>query len=153
MATLHKFKLLASQCAVIAGTPTQSPTTSPVFHLRRRKTLRMFLSRNSSDHRRRLPPDPPKDPPQKKRGGRRKLKDLFVSSSPPFEDHKDEHRNHHPDGDLDEDDDLLPVSGNSRAGNGGLITRRGAGLRSLSGTFRYRLLRRSWRPVLITIPE
>ncbi|GFY84787.1 50S ribosomal protein-like protein [Actinidia rufa] len=45
MATLQKFKLLATQCAV-AGSPTRSPTTSPVIHLRRRKTLRMLLGRN-----------------------------------------------------------------------------------------------------------
>ncbi|KAK7853851.1 LEAF RUST 10 DISEASE-RESISTANCE LOCUS RECEPTOR-LIKE PROTEIN KINASE-like 1.3 [Quercus suber] len=45
MATLQKFKLLATQCAVVAGSPTRSPSASPVIHLRRRKTLRMLLNR------------------------------------------------------------------------------------------------------------
>ncbi|KAL6191089.1 hypothetical protein ACLB2K_037481 [Fragaria x ananassa] len=45
MATLQKFKLLATQCAVVAGSPTRNPTASPVIHLCRRKTLRMFLNR------------------------------------------------------------------------------------------------------------
>lgn len=65
MATLQKFKFLATQCAVVAGSPTRSPTTSPVIHLRRRKTLRMLLSRggnNSGRHRRfQLHEDPDDD--------------------------------------------------------------------------------------------
>ncbi|XP_020224204.2 uncharacterized protein LOC109806241, partial [Cajanus cajan] len=77
---MHKFKFLATQCAV-AGSPTRSPTTSPVIHLRRRKTLRMFLAR------RRFHP-PPKEPPpipHSESRVRHKLKDLFVSSPPPRE--------------------------------------------------------------------
>ncbi|KAG6779160.1 hypothetical protein POTOM_015531 [Populus tomentosa] len=76
MATLHKFKLLATQCAVTA-TPTQSPTTSPVFHIRRRrKTLRMLLSKNS-DVRRRIPrredeSEVEEDPLPEKRSARKK---------------------------------------------------------------------------------
>lgn len=53
MATLQKFKILATQCAVISS-PTRSPTTSPVIHLRRRKTLRMLLGRSSTQHHRRF---------------------------------------------------------------------------------------------------
>ncbi|XP_016468937.1 uncharacterized protein LOC107791390 [Nicotiana tabacum] len=148
MATLQKFKLLATQCAV-AGSPTRSPTTSPVIHLRRRKTLRMLLSRN-----RRLPrrevcsPDRHRDSPEKGKElvVSHKLKDLFVSSPPSFEN---------------------TLSGNTRqglspatSGAGGGISAGSAvrriGLRSLrplSATFRQRLLRRAWRPVLVSIPE
>ncbi|KAJ6867285.1 hypothetical protein NC652_038491 [Populus alba x Populus x berolinensis] len=87
MATLQKFKLLATQCAVTA-TPTQSPTTSPVFHIRRRrKTLRMLLSKKS-DARWRAPrredQSEVEEDPLPEKGVRRKLKDLFVAS-PPFE--------------------------------------------------------------------
>ncbi|KDP32983.1 hypothetical protein JCGZ_13014 [Jatropha curcas] len=164
MATLHKFKLLATQCSV-SGSPTQSPTTSPVIHLRRRKTLRMLLSRTSDHHpqrRRRIPrldeqPEHQKDPPEKKRV-RRKLKDLFVSS-PPFEDKNEDNT------DADGEVELLSVtgsgggggggSGGGGGGTGGLAARRGGAgsLRPVSGTFRYRLLRRAWRPMLVKIPE
>ncbi|KAF2313809.1 hypothetical protein GH714_013559 [Hevea brasiliensis] len=151
-----KFKLLATQCAV-AGSPTQSPTTSPVVHLRRRKTLRMLLSRSADHHRRRIPrrndqSELQNGPPEKKRV-RRKLKDLFVSS-PPFEDKEKDN----PD-DSDDAVEVLPVAGSASGtgggGAGGLAARRGGGgsLRPVSGTFRYRLLRRAWRPVLVTIPE
>ncbi|XP_011021279.1 PREDICTED: uncharacterized protein LOC105123400 [Populus euphratica] len=146
MATLQKFKLLATQCAVTA-TPTQSPTTSPVFHIRRRrKTLRMLLSKKS-DARWRAPgredqSQVEEDPLPEKRV-RRKLKDLFVSS-PPFEQ---ERRG----GERGVGgDEVGLISG------GGATLRRGGGggaLRPVAATFRCRLLRRAWRPVLVTIPE
>ncbi|CAA3012978.1 Hypothetical predicted protein [Olea europaea subsp. europaea] len=150
MATLQKFKLLATQCAV-AGSPTRSPTTSPVIHLRRRKTLRMLLSRNGGGERRRLPPRPGNDSSDGRRSDDRdespekgkdtvishKLKDLFVSSPPSFEER---------------------TSGNVREGilpSAGVDGRRGGALtlRPLSATFRQRLLRKPWRPVLGAIPE
>ncbi|XP_071735248.1 uncharacterized protein [Rutidosis leptorrhynchoides] len=151
MATLQKFKLLATQCAV-AGSPTRSPSTSPVIHLRRRKTLRMLLSRGggSSDGNRRLPVtdelvdlrgsdvDSSEDD-EKDNGVRRKLKDLFVSSSassPPIEEIRR---------DGGEDCDLI---GRRGGGSGGF-----RGIRFLPGTLRQRLLRRAWKPVLVTIPE
>ncbi|XP_044468485.1 uncharacterized protein LOC123197992 [Mangifera indica] len=147
MATLQRFKLLATQCAV-AGSPTRSPTASPVIHLRRRKTLRMLLNR-----RRFARPDDDdlnrdiadKSPEIKNKKIRAKLKDLFVSS-PPFED-KDSERGEDREG-------LLPVTG-SLSGVGGSASRRGSvgSLRPISATFRHRLLRRAWRPVLVTIPE
>ncbi|KAF9683966.1 hypothetical protein SADUNF_Sadunf04G0068900 [Salix dunnii] len=137
MTTLHKFKLLATQCAVTA-TPTQSPTTSPVFHIRRRrKTLRMLLSKNS-DVRRGIPrredqSEVEEDPLPEKRV-RRKLKDLFVSS-PPFEERERSGGG---------DDEVGLISGGAAA-----VRRSGVG----GGALRYRLLRRAWRPVLVTIPE
>ncbi|XP_059293354.1 uncharacterized protein LOC132046667 [Lycium ferocissimum] len=146
MATLQKFKLLATQCAV-AGSPTRSPTTSPVVHLRRRKTLRMLLTRGGSGSGRRPPrreicsPDRHRDSPEK--GNElvvsHKLKDLFVSSPPSFSENTRQ--------------GLSPAT----SGNGGGGGRRiGLGLRSLrplSATFRQRLMRRAWRPVLVSIPE
>ncbi|KAD3640810.1 hypothetical protein R6Q59_003494 [Mikania micrantha] len=148
MATLQKFKLLATQCA-IAGSPNRSPSTSPVIHLRRRKTLRMFLSRGGS---RRLPPrdefidrragDIESSENRKDGGVRRKLKDLLVASPPAA-------------GLLAEDGGDGGEETKRWSGGGGLIIRRGGsrGLRPLSGTLRQRLLRRAWRPVLVTIPE
>ncbi|PSS33591.1 hypothetical protein CEY00_Acc03992 [Actinidia chinensis var. chinensis] len=154
MATLQKFKLLATQCAV-AGSPTRSPTTSPVIHLRRRKTLRMLLGRTAGGERR-FPhsddsPDPPSatDSPEKKNrdlGVSHKLKDLFVSSSlspPPLEERATEKGRDVGEGVLRAD------------GGGSAAARRGGprSLRPLSATFRQRLLRRAWRPVLVAIPE
>ncbi|KAM2958375.1 uncharacterized protein LOC126609641 [Malus sylvestris] len=164
MATLQKFKLLATQCAV-AGSPTRSPSASPVIHLRRRKTLRMFLTRQD---RRRLPrqtnssESPPidgdnrnGDSPQKSKEVarvRRKLKDLFVSS-PPFEDRISDRRSGGI-GNEGEGRGLLSATG-SGDGAGEIPTLRGAGLslRPITASFRNRLLKRAWRPVLVTIPE
>ncbi|XP_062107421.1 uncharacterized protein LOC133818520 [Humulus lupulus] len=164
MATLQKFKLLATQCAV-AGSPTRSPSASPVIHLRRRKTLRMLLNRPE----RRLPrremssdvteidgEDGEDPPPMKSKEvrARRKLKDLFVSSPPPLEDRVCNKRG----GDGEEEQrGLLPgttASVESGFGVSLVARRRGFGsLRPVTAGFRYRLLRRAWRPVLVTIPE
>ncbi|KAK6128506.1 hypothetical protein DH2020_037752 [Rehmannia glutinosa] len=146
MATLQKFKLLATQCAV-AGSPTRSPTTSPVIHLRRRKTLRMLLGRGGGGGGRRLPPSPDRrrrsgDGDRSTEKGKElsvshKLKDLFVSSPPAFGEAVSENVR----------EGLLPTGG-------GGVRRGGArSLRPLSATFRQRLLRRAWRPVLVAIPE
>ncbi|KAG8373748.1 hypothetical protein BUALT_Bualt11G0057200 [Buddleja alternifolia] len=145
MATLQKFKLLATQCAV-AGSPTRSPTTSPVIHIRRRKTLRMLLGRGGG---RRLPPrhdDCSPDRQERRDDGSspeksisHKLKDLFVSSPPAFGDRVTENVR----------EGLLQSSG-----GGGGVRRGGArSLRPLTATFRQRLLRKAWRPVLVAIPE
>ncbi|OIT39990.1 PREDICTED: uncharacterized protein LOC109237370 [Nicotiana attenuata] len=152
MATLQKFKLLATQCAV-AGSPTRSPTTSPVIHLRRRKTLRMLLSRGGSSNRR-LPrrevcsPDRHRDSPEKGKElvVSHKLKDLFVSSPPSFEKTLSENTRQV----------LSPATSGSGGGISAGSPVRRIGLRSLrplSATFRQRLLRRAWRPVLVSIPE
>ncbi|CAN4083183.1 unnamed protein product [Withania somnifera] len=148
MATLQKFKLLATQCAV-AGSPTRSPTTSPVIHLRRRKTLRMLLTRGGSGRRltRRevCSPDPHRDSPEKGKEMvvSHKLKDLFVSSPPSFDQSLSENTRN----------GLPPAA--SVAGDDGSSVRRISlrSLRPLSATFRQRLLRRAWRPILGSIPE
>ncbi|KAE8709324.1 peptide methionine sulfoxide reductase A4 [Hibiscus syriacus] len=163
MASIHRFKLLATQCAV-ASSPGRSPTTSPVVRLRRRKTLRMLLNRSSATGRRRshgdqeesnfdLPP-PPSTPPTTSKSdsnaksngkkGRRKLKELFVAS-PPFEERESSGKRCE-----EEAEDLLPVT----VGSGDVLSSRGSGsLRIVTASFRYRLLRRAWRPMLVTISE
>lgn len=154
MATLQKFKLLATQCAVI-GSPSRSPTTSPVIHLRRRKTLRMLLGR--TDRRRFQPPqsspsrrDVREAPPVTARDLRvkHKLKDLFVSSPPPVEGGASPKRS-------EIRDRLLVEARSDGAESGALTVRRGGNgpVRTLSAALRCRLLRKAWRPVLVTIPE
>ncbi|KAG2709403.1 hypothetical protein I3843_05G216100 [Carya illinoinensis] len=154
MATLQRFKLLATQCGV-APSPTRSPRTSPVVHFRRRKTtLRMLLSRTST---RRSPsqgdPPAPQVIPSSRLPGKQKeknlgeaqgrftLKDLFVSSSP-----------------LEETKEVTTVGlvGSGSLVGGGLNNwKAGPGSPRPAWTgFRYRsLLRKAWRPVLDSIPE
>ncbi|XP_034202762.1 uncharacterized protein LOC117617486 [Prunus dulcis] len=141
MGTLQKFKLLATQCGV-AQSPTRSPRTSPLIQLRRRKpTLLMLLTRSSSRRR-----DPPvQSLPQKAPSPvqRHSLKDLFVSS-PPFE------LNEKRKSEIDTRQEFgLVVAGKAVGGVGPGSPRPG-----WTG-FRYKslLLRRAWRPVLVTIPE
>ncbi|XP_043700158.1 uncharacterized protein LOC122650850 [Telopea speciosissima] len=154
MATLQKFKLLATQCA-IAGSPTRSPSNSPVIHLRRRKTLRMLLSRSSGSGRQLFrggeSPDrqgvvPDSNPPEKSKGLlSHTLKDLFISSPPPKgiqEDNLSKATEKIRGGDLE----AFPSS---------IINREdgSAARRFTFGSYRFRLLSRAWRPVLIAIPE
>ncbi|XP_077220953.1 50S ribosomal-like protein [Tasmannia lanceolata] len=143
METLQKFKILATQCAV-AGSPTRSPNTSPGFQLRRRKTLRMLLIRSESSRldssvleRDQQLIDP--DKAEKKRLLSHTLKDLLVST-PPFEGKSGEVTRNGG----GKRDRFLPVVMN-RAGSGYA--------RPITARLRYRLLRRAWRPMLVTIPE
>ncbi|OVA12312.1 hypothetical protein BVC80_7639g2 [Macleaya cordata] len=151
MATLQKFKFLATQCAV-AGSPSRSPTTSPVFQLRRRKTLRMLFSRSGGGRQlttcREESTDLQRivggDPPEKSKGlVSNKLKDLFISSPspPPLNDNGKLTENVRNNG-----QDLIHRAAVARRGVAGIP-------RPLLSTFRYRLIRRSWRPVLVTIAE
>lgn len=142
MATLQKFKLLATQCGV-APSPTRSPRTSPLIQFRRRKTtLRMLLSRRSP--RLAQPLIPRIFSPQKKEEkdlaaaqGHQTLKDLFVSSPPPLGDTKDR------------------CVGSIGRGSTLNVWKAGTGSSRPAWTgFRHRsLLRRAWRPVLVAIPE
>ncbi|WCJ24479.1 hypothetical protein M5689_006437 [Euphorbia peplus] len=150
MAALQKFKLLATQCGV-AQSPTRSPRTSPVVHLRRKKTtLRMLLTRTYGSGRRRQDPSPTPHHqqmsilpplPAKKRDS---LKDLFVSS-PPYEAEENKRK-----------------VGEMIAGRCEVYRMKVNGLGGdMAGSprpgwigFRHRsLLRRAWRPMLIGIPE
>ncbi|KAJ4843743.1 hypothetical protein Tsubulata_048733, partial [Turnera subulata] len=150
MATLQKFKLLATQCGV-AQSPTRSPRTSPVVHLRRRKTtLRMLLTRTSSRRSppRRLqepppplPPPPPQPAPEKKRDT---LKDLFGSSFEEDEEGGEEKR------------EGVGFGGKCEVFkmrvNYGLLGGEPGGSSPRPGWigFRHRnLLRRAWRPMLL----
>ncbi|CAJ1947478.1 unnamed protein product [Sphenostylis stenocarpa] len=127
--TLHSsFKLLATHCTTT--TATHSPTASPVLRRRRRKTLRMLLHH-----------DPPESADNHVRV-RSKLKDLLLSSPPPPPITKRQ-----------EQATFLPASTGV-----GFRSRTGSRLRrgvSAAGpvSLRHRLLRRAWRPVLLSIPE
>ncbi|EEF35385.1 conserved hypothetical protein [Ricinus communis] len=153
MATLQKFKLLATQCGVVQS-PTRSPRTSPLVHLRRKKTtLRMLLTRSiSNSSARRSPPRkdslprvlPPLPPPEKKRDT---LKDLFVSSPITFDDEDEEEEN---------------KKGKMIGGKCEVFRMRvnGLGVEPAGSPrpgwigFRHRaLIRRAWRPMLVAIVE
>ncbi|VVA94294.1 unnamed protein product [Arabis nemorensis] len=161
--SLQKFKLLATHCSTVA----ESPTRSPVIHLRRRKTLRLLLTRSSD--RWRLPYRHDDSPEiqtnaDKSMGSdgtrsvskirsRRKLRELFVSS-PPVE----ESQRGGDSGKKKMECDLSVNGVNSNGEIGEELTVRRMGFNGsvrpmLSGTLRCRLLRRAWRPVLVTIPE
>ncbi|KAG7586050.1 hypothetical protein ISN45_Aa02g014000 [Arabidopsis thaliana x Arabidopsis arenosa] len=155
--SLQKFKLLATHCSTVA----ESPTRSPVIHLRRRKTLRLLLTRSSD--RWRLPEiqnnvdESKKSDKRDKIRSRRKLRELFVSS-PPFEESGGGGGDKGMKVEVEMERDV-PVNGVSNNGGfGEEITARRVGfngsVRPMSSvTLRCRLLRRAWRPVLVTIPE
>ncbi|ESW23671.1 hypothetical protein PHAVU_004G066700 [Phaseolus vulgaris] len=126
----HSLKLLATHCTTT--TATHSPTASPVFRRRRRKTLRMLLLH-----------DPPESADNHVRV-RSRLKDLLLSSPPlppPITKRQDR-------------GSLLPSASAAigfRSRTGSRLLRGNAAAGSVS--FRRRLLRRAWRPVLLSIPE
>ncbi|KAF6134952.1 hypothetical protein GIB67_037479 [Kingdonia uniflora] len=137
MVTMQKFKFLATQCSTIAQSPSRSPTTSPVIHIRnhRRKTLRMLLNRakTTKDQRTTTKVVVGVDQPVNLS---RKLKDFLLVSSPPLDGN-----------DTVKGDELIIPRRMERSGAR-------VGLRRpFMGSLRYRLLRRAWRPVLVTIPE
>ncbi|KAK9277630.1 hypothetical protein L1049_007176 [Liquidambar formosana] len=145
MATLQKFKLFATQCAVPRST-TLSPTSSAVLQFRRRKSFRNLLSchsgrrsppgRDLDDRERLIAPEP--EEKNKKDVVGRTLKDLF-GSSPSLEDD-------------------CEVAEKIRGKVQGLVefpcvlNGLGGGPAGRVG-FRHKLLRRAWRPMLSTIPE
>ncbi|URD75150.1 hypothetical protein MUK42_35253 [Musa troglodytarum] len=146
MATLQKFKLLATQCAAPAASPSRSPgpaaavaPSSPAFRLRRRRSLRTLLGRASS--RRATAAVPGKPPPAPDRPSEKRallshsLADLFVSSPPPG----------------GAEGGHEPAVGAAR--RFGFDVLAAGGPRFGSRGLRYRLLRRTWRPVLVAIPE
>ncbi|KAK4747522.1 hypothetical protein SAY87_014108 [Trapa incisa] len=151
MATLQRFKQLATQCTV-APSPTRSPAASPVIHLRRRKTLRMLFG---STGRRKLhsretsvPIQVPAPDGSRKFRVRYKLKDLFISSPPPPLEGGSPHWR----GEDGRDRHLFPKEPYS---GGEFSGRRGGGgsIRPLSAALRRRMLRKAWRPILVAIPE
>lgn len=164
MAALQKFKLLATHCGVTQS-PTRSPRTSPVVQLRRRKTtLRMLLTRSAgrrSPRRRetpayqlRLEPLPEKRIESGEKvlaQSRPSLKDLFVSS-PPFEGERG--RGNFKERSFGgENRELGLVSKGIGGGSTGWLSGPGSPRPVWTGLRYKSLLRRAWRPVLVTIPE
>lgn len=151
MATLQKFKLLATQCGV-AQSPTRSPRTSPVVHLpqRRKTTLRMLLGRRSPRRQEpQLPPIHPVAPlPERKRGT---LKDLFISSAMSFDDELEEGKRG------EEREDVIGGFGGRcevyRMKVNGLGDGPGSPRPGWIGLRHRSILRRAWRPMLVAIPE
>ncbi|KAL1205826.1 hypothetical protein V5N11_017914 [Cardamine amara subsp. amara] len=159
---LHKFKLFAAHRSLeasAAGNPAMSPTKSPVFNLRRRKTLRMLFEKSSDNRRRNLrqiledSPESDVNSGKKKRGNhraRRKLKELLVTSpSPPFKGREES------DGGGEEGSEISSVTAGSLTPNvdGRELTARRLGSSGSVQSFRLRILRKPWRPVLLSIPE
>ncbi|KAF7025014.1 hypothetical protein CFC21_037267 [Triticum aestivum] len=156
MATLpQRFKLLATRCAAGAPSPSRSPApsyaTSPGYRLRRRRgsRLRRFLCRRVGGG---LPEPAGRREEDKKPlvgRGSRTLRDLFVASP-------EAGRTRRGCGcDADSDDDDEEEAG--RAGSGGASGAASGGggrrFRPAGGGLRSLLMRRSWRPVLVAIPE
>lgn len=146
MTTLQKFKLVATQCSVVAGSTSRNPSPEPAFHVGRRRTLLHLLTRTAS--RRRGVSHPGLLPPRPHRRRRRRrldslsgltLKNLFISSPPP------------------------PMPPLARSDGSGVLRflpppprcRGGAGQSAGGGVgdVRYRVIRRVWRPVLMSISE
>ncbi|CAN7034893.1 unnamed protein product [Brassica oleracea var. botrytis] len=162
LSRLHKFKLFAANRSLeasAAGNPSMSPTKSPVFHLQRRKTLRMLFEKSSDSRRRNLrqileeSPELDGNSGKKKRGNhraRRKLKELMVTSpSPPFSGGEEI------DGGGEARGGISSVAGGDVTSDGDgreLMTRR-FGPSGPVQSFRLRILRKPWRPVLVSIPE
>ncbi|XP_009121506.1 uncharacterized protein LOC103846347 [Brassica rapa] len=158
LSRLHKFKLFAANRSLeasAAGNPSMSPTKSPVFHLQRRKTLRMLFEKSFDSRRRNLRQILEESPEldgnsgnKKKRGNhraRRKLKELMVTSpSPPFSGGEE----------IDNGGEAAVAGGDVTSnGDGRELTTRRFGPSGPVQSFRLRILRKPWRPVLVSIPE
>ncbi|XP_051178828.1 uncharacterized protein [Lolium perenne] len=158
MSTLpQRFKLLATRCAAAAPSPSRSPApsfaTSPGYRLRCRRgsgtgrrrsgRLRRFLCRRVGGGG--GGPEPAgkgQEEDNKPLVGRgsRTLRDLFVSSPEAGRRRR---------GCEDEEEDAGAGFGRAGVAHGG-----GAGGRRFgAGGLRSLLMRRSWRPVLVAIPE
>ncbi|XP_044489007.1 uncharacterized protein LOC123213598 [Mangifera indica] len=160
MAALQKFKILATPCGVVQS-PTGSSRTSPLVQLpRKMTTLRMLLTKNTSRYSQKLLSSQQEvvvlvdhehdvlDETKKKKSQSNTLKDLFLSS---FED--DNVRNVK----ADDDDDDMKVRDKSeillmKKLQGGLGGEPGMS-RPVWVGFRHRLLRKAWKPKLVSIPE
>jgi hypothetical protein len=162
MATLpQRFKLLATRCAAGAPSPSRSPApayASPGYRLRRgaaaaatatrrRGRLRRFLCRRGGGGgggAEAAGAQGKEDDDRKPLfGGRgRTLRDLFVASP-------EAGRRRGRGCDDDEEDGVGRAPGSADPGGGAWVGSRRFG----TGGLRSLLLRRSWRPVLVAIPE
>ncbi|KAJ0241391.1 hypothetical protein HA466_0217950 [Hirschfeldia incana] len=141
MATLQRFKFLATQCGVEQSpTRSPSPSTSPLVQFRRKKTtLKMLLSLGSPSRRE----QPVIHQAADKDVAGRKLRDLFVSSSP-LEEEEEEER---PKGKTNEE--VLAAMAAIKLNASASSQLESAALFGFSK----RLLKRAWRPKLGTITE
>ena len=146
METFQMIKLLATQCATAASSPSRSPISktsakSPSLNLRKRRTsLRRLLRRSNSSP---TSIQPPEEEPESERRcllGRRSLKDLFGSATPSPPNPAALRRSVVICGGFES-----PAAERSTGVRGGRF-RSGAALR-------LGFLRRAWRPALLSIPE
>ncbi|CAH8358901.1 unnamed protein product [Eruca vesicaria subsp. sativa] len=143
MATLQRFKFLATQCGVEQSpTRSPSPSTSPLVQFRRKKTtLKMLLSLGSPSRREQTLIH--HEASHRDVGGR-KLRDLFVSSSPLEEEEEEEEER--PKGKTKEEV-LAAMRAKLNASAGSQMES------AVWFGFSKRLLKRAWRPKLGTITE
>ncbi|CAA7018178.1 unnamed protein product [Microthlaspi erraticum] len=163
LSSLHKFKLFAAsrsfKASAASSNPSMSPTKSPVFDLRRRKTLRTLFEKSSDSRRRNLrqileeSPESDGNSGKKKRGnhrGRRQLKELLVTSpSPPFKGIEEIDSG----GEVRSGIPPVTVDSVTSNGDGRELTGRRFGSTGSVQSFRLRIVRKHWRPVLVSIPE
>ncbi|EOA35862.1 hypothetical protein CARUB_v10021101mg [Capsella rubella] len=151
MATLQRFKFLGTQCGVAVQSPTRSPSprTSPLVQLRRKKTtLKMLLSLASPSRREQQP----LIHHSHKDVAGRKLRDLFVSSSSGEKEEEEEEV------ELEErrkgktKEEVLAAMAAKLNAAASLQSESTDAAPAWFG-FSKRLLQRSWRPKLGTIPE
>ncbi|KAG2322593.1 hypothetical protein Bca4012_057300 [Brassica carinata] len=142
MATLQRFKFLATQCGVEQSpTRSPSPSTSPLVQFRRKKTtLKMLLSLGSPSRQE----QPLIHQAADKDVAGRKLRDLFVSSSS-LEEEEEER----PKGKTKEEA-LAAMRAKLNASAGSQMESDAA---PVWFGFSKRLLQRAWRPKLGTITE
>ncbi|KAG2253619.1 hypothetical protein Bca52824_083755 [Brassica carinata] len=140
MATLQRFKFLATQCGVEQSpTRSPSPSTSPLVQFRRKKTtLKMLLSLGSPSRQE----QPLIHQAADKDVAGRKLRDLFVSSSS-LEEEEEEER---PKGKTKEEA-LAAMRAKLNASASSQLES------AVWFGFSKRLLQRAWRPKLGTITE
>ncbi|ESQ28427.1 hypothetical protein EUTSA_v10019521mg [Eutrema salsugineum] len=149
MATLQRFKFLATQCGVTQS-PTRSPSprTSPLVQFRRKKTtLKMLLSLRSPSRREQpLINQGRSSAADKEDVAGRKLRDLFVSSSTVEEE---EEENERPKGKTKEE----VLAAMAAKLNAAASLQMESDATPVLFGFSKRLLQRAWRPKLGTIPE
>uniref|UniRef100_A0A1J3JDA3 Uncharacterized protein n=1 Tax=Noccaea caerulescens TaxID=107243 RepID=A0A1J3JDA3_NOCCA len=150
MATLQRFKFLATQCGV-AESPTRSPSprTSPLVQFRRKKTtLKMLLSLRSPSRREQPMIHQSRSLTAEKDVAGRKLRDLFVTS-PCVEEEEEEEKERRKGKTKEEVLAAMAAKLNAAASS----SQSESDASPVWFGFSKRLLQRAWRPKLGTIPE
>ncbi|CAA7058168.1 unnamed protein product [Microthlaspi erraticum] len=149
MATLQRFKFLATQCGV-AESPTRSPSprTSPLVQFRRKKTtLKMLLSLRSPSRREQPVIHQSRSLTAEKDVAGRKLRDLFVTSTSVEEEEEEKERKKG----KTKEEVLAAMAAKLNAAASNSQSESDAS--PVWFGFSKRLLQRAWRPKLGTIPE